>query len=162
MVASNTNSANALQQDIVAVGKLFVQRYYKLLALKPEEMHKFFKESSSLSRINKSTEKAVSANGIEDINKVFATLDLINASFHFTSVEVQPSLHDGIFIVVHGYTHKGDTKFPFVEAFFLAPQDPGYYVHNAVFRNLDEKPVTARHEVTHHEESHHAAPCTLR
>lgn len=57
------------------------------------------------------------------------------------SVDSQESYNDGVMVVVTGILIGSNLKRKFMQAFFLAPQDNGYFVLNDVFRYLDDKSV---------------------
>lgn len=56
------------------------------------------------------------------------------------TVDAQESLGGGVTVLVAGYfTGNSSVKKDFVQSFFLAPQENGFYVLNDVFRVVEEE-----------------------
>ncbi|KVI03871.1 Nuclear transport factor 2 [Cynara cardunculus var. scolymus] len=118
--------ANSYSSSVTAsqVGSYFVQQYYQVLQQQPEFVHQFYADSSTMVRVDgESTETA-------------------SAIFTINSLE---SWSQGIVVVVSGSVK---SKFftgwrKFVQTFFLAPQEKGYFVMNDIFHFVSE-------EVIHH------------
>lgn len=56
------------------------------------------------------------------------------------TVDSQDSLTGGVIVLVTGsLSSKSNGKRNFVQSFFLAPQEKGYFVLNDIFRYLDEE-----------------------
>lgn len=54
-------------------------------------------------------------------------------------MDAQDSYNGGVFVLVTGYLIENDnSRRKFTQSFFLAPQDPGYFVLNDVFRYVDD------------------------
>ncbi|KAI3760211.1 hypothetical protein L1987_50602 [Smallanthus sonchifolius] len=132
MTNSYSSSVTASQ-----VGSYFVQQYYQVLQQQPEFAHQFYTGSSTMLRVDgESTETASS---------VFQIHALVQ-SLHFSGIEVKTinaveSWSDGIIVVVSGSVKSncfmGWRKF--VQTFFLAPQEKGYFVINDIFHFVSDE-----------------------
>jgi hypothetical protein len=78
------------------------------------------------------------------INEYFLSTELKDCLIELENVDTQPSLADGVLIVVTGFFTMPDTvKHRFTQSFFLAPQVfGGYFVLNDVLRYVREMPST--------------------
>ncbi|KAJ7943335.1 Ras GTPase-activating protein-binding protein 2-like [Quillaja saponaria] len=144
------------------VGNAFVEQYYSILNETPELLHKFYNDSSVLSRpdIDGNMASVTTLQGIDD---KIVSLNYKNFHVEILSADAQLSYKDGVMVVVTGALTGGDNvKRLFTQAFFLAPQDKGYFVLNDVFRYMDEhKPVVVDSEPANDvDESAPAAPVT--
>lgn len=73
------------------------------------------------------------------INEKILSLDYGKLSADITSVDAQDSYNGGVFVLVTGHLIGIDNlRRKFTQSFFLAPQDPGYFVLNDVFRYVDD------------------------
>ncbi|KAJ7953920.1 Ras GTPase-activating protein-binding protein 2-like [Quillaja saponaria] len=124
------------------VGNAFVQQYYSLLNESPELVFRFYNESSVLSRPEPDGDMK-SVTTLQGINDKIVSLNYKNFHVEILSADAQLSYKDGVMVVVTGsLTGEDNAKRMFTQAFFLAPQDKGYFVLNDVFRYIDEhKPV---------------------
>lgn len=72
------------------------------------------------------------------INEKIVSLNYGDFRAEIKSVDAQESFNGGVHVLVTGYlTGKENTVRNFAQAFFLAPQDRGYFVLNDMFRYLD-------------------------
>ncbi|XP_019445896.1 PREDICTED: ras GTPase-activating protein-binding protein 2-like isoform X1 [Lupinus angustifolius] len=124
------------------VGNAFVEQYYSILHQNPDQVHKFYQESSVLSRPEEDG-ALTTVTTIVDINKKILSHDYTSFRVEILSADAQPSYKDGVIVLVTGcLTGSDNIKRKFTQSFFLAPQDKGYFVLNDVFRYVDEyKPV---------------------
>nr|XP_043610952.1 nuclear transport factor 2 isoform X2 [Erigeron canadensis] len=138
--------ASAYSPSVTAsqIGSYFVQQYYQVLQQQPEFVHQFYADSSTMVRVD--------AESTETASAIFQIHTLIQ-SLHFSAIEIKTinsleSWSQGIVVVVSGSVKSklfsGWRKF--VQTFFLAPQDKGYFVMNDIFHFISE-------EVTHHRPS---------
>lgn len=77
------------------------------------------------------------------------------------TADAQESFKDGVVVLVTGYlTGKEDNRRrKFIQSFFLAPQDKGYFVLNDVFRYVDEnKPVEDKYVVVERIDDNQTTP----
>ncbi|KAM0937495.1 putative Ras GTPase-activating protein-binding protein [Dioscorea sansibarensis] len=122
------------------VGRAFVEQYYKVFHHSPEIVHKFYLDSSVLSRPD-SNGVMTSVTTLDEIDKLVLSLDSRNYFVELETVDSQTSYKDGVFILVTGCL-KGTSdgiRRKFSQSFFLAHQDKGaYFVLNDVFRYVDE------------------------
>ena len=68
-------------------------------------------------------------------------MDFGGVKFEIKSIDSQDSLNAGVLVVVTGTMWSKDSKRDFVQTFFLAPQEKGYYVLNDISRYLEEEPL---------------------
>lgn len=61
--------------------------------------------------------------------------------FEIKSIDSQDSLNLGVLVMVTGTLWTKTSKRDFVQTFFLAPQEKGYYVLNDISRYLEEEPL---------------------
>ncbi|XP_076924658.1 nuclear transport factor 2-like [Bidens hawaiensis] len=134
--------ANSYSSSVTAsqVGSYFVQQYYHVLQQQPDIVYQFYSDSSTMVRVDGESTETASA--------IFQIHSLIQ-SLHFSGIEIKTinsleSWSQGIVVVVSGFVKSklfsGWKKF--VQIFFLAPQEKGYFVMNDIFHFVSE-------EVTH-------------
>ncbi|KAJ9564474.1 hypothetical protein OSB04_000440 [Centaurea solstitialis] len=86
----------------------------------------------------------------EGINDKICSLDYTAYKAEIKTADAQESYKDGVIVLVTGcLTRKeDDRRRKFIQSFFLAPQDKGYFVLNDVFRYVDESnPMEDNHVV---------------
>ncbi|KAG7536539.1 Nuclear transport factor 2 eukaryote [Arabidopsis suecica] len=147
------------------VGSYFVGQYYQVLQQQPDLIHQFYSEPSRAIRIDgDSTE---TANTLLHIHNMVMSLN-------FTAIEVKTinsveSWEGGVLVVVSGSvkTKEFTNRRSFVQTFFLAPQEKGYFVLNDIFQFVDEGTVyyhqpsylsETKHEAQLNPPSHHPEP----
>lgn len=119
------------------VGSYFVEQYYKLLQQKPGDLFQFYNDLSTMVRVD--GESSVNASALYEIDRLVQSL-------HFSAIEIKTinsieSWRGGIVVVVSGSVR---SKFfsgwrKFVQTFFLAPQESGYFVMNDIFHFVSEE-----------------------
>ncbi|CAK8577316.1 unnamed protein product [Lathyrus sativus] len=120
------------------VGNAFVEQYYSILHRDPDQVHRFYHDSSVLSRPEEDG-TMTSVTTTAEIDKKIQSLDYTSFRVEVLSADAQPSLNNGVMVVVTGcLTGTDNVKRKFAQSFFLAPQDKGFYVLNDVFRYVDE------------------------
>ncbi|XP_027920326.1 ras GTPase-activating protein-binding protein 2-like isoform X1 [Vigna unguiculata] len=120
------------------VGNAFVEQYYSILHQEPDQVHRFYHESSVLSRPEEDGSMTMVTTTVE-INKKILSQDYTSFRVEILSADAQPSHKDGVIVVVTGcLTGSDNLKRKFTQSFFLAPQDKGYFVLNDIFRYIDE------------------------
>ncbi|KAE9597339.1 hypothetical protein Lal_00007421 [Lupinus albus] len=120
------------------VGNAFVEQYYSILHQNPDQVHRFYQESSVLSRPEEDG-TVTTVTTIVDINKKILSQDYTSFRVEILSADAQPSYKDGVVVLVTGcLTGSDNLKRKFTQSFFLAPQDKGYFVLNDLFRYIDE------------------------
>ena len=140
---------------MVKVGNSFVSQYYPVLHHNPKYLYRFYTNASVMTHADENSNGNGSSSGEEamlpghvetvvgqaDIHHKVMKLGLEGATAEIKSVDSQYSLQDGVIVQVTGFlTNKNLVKKGFVQTFFLAVQEKGYYVRNDVFRyiNLSE------------------------
>ncbi|KAE8696271.1 Nuclear transport factor 2 family protein with RNA binding domain isoform 1 [Hibiscus syriacus] len=120
------------------VGNAFVEQYYHILYNSPELAHRFYHDSSVLSRPD-SNGMMTSVTTMQSINEKILSLDYKNYKAEINTADAQKSYKEGVTVLVTGcLTGKDNLKRKFAQSFFLAPQDNGYFVLNDVFRYVED------------------------
>ncbi|XP_034602519.1 nuclear transport factor 2 [Setaria viridis] len=123
------------------VGNAFVNQYYNILHQSPEHVHRFYQDASRLSR--PAAGAAAAADGMDTVT----TMDAINDKIvsmgitraEIKAVDAQESLKGGVTVLVMGHlTGRTGVGREFVQSFFLAPQEKGYFVLNDILRYVGE------------------------
>ncbi|KAJ0013814.1 hypothetical protein Pint_21198 [Pistacia integerrima] len=128
------------QIDPKMVGHSFVEQYYKILHQIPDQVHRFYQESSFLSRPRGTDGVMVSTTTLKGISEQIDVLDYQNCLTEIVTVDAQGSYGGGVTVLVTGYLiGKDSDKRKFAQSFFLAPQENGFFVLNDVFRYVDDK-----------------------
>ncbi|KAL8494460.1 hypothetical protein ACS0TY_025317 [Phlomoides rotata] len=134
------------------VGSYFVQQYYQVFQQQREYVHQFYNDSSSMMRVDGEI-----CDSASDMMKIH---DLL-LSLNFTGIEIKTiksleSWNGGVLVVVSGAVKSRDFSYwrKFVQTFFLAPQEKGYFVLNDMFHFADEEvahqpsaPVAAQEQI---------------
>lgn len=121
------------------VGTYFVGQYYQMLQTQPDFVHQFYSDASTVLRIDSSTRET--ASGMLQIHTLIMSL-------HYTGIEIKTlhsleSWNGGVLVMVSGSVHmKGIHRSrKFVQTFFLAPQEKGYFVLNEIFHYVEEEQI---------------------
>ncbi|CAI9118024.1 OLC1v1019525C1 [Oldenlandia corymbosa var. corymbosa] len=121
------------------VGTYFVGQYYQVLQQQPEFVHQFYSMSSTMLRIDGNTRET--ATGMGQIHALISSLS-------YTAIEIKTahsleSWNGGVMVMVSGSVLAKDfsDRRKFVQTFFLAPQDKGYFVLNDIFHFVDEENI---------------------
>nr|AFK42895.1 unknown [Medicago truncatula] len=119
------------------VGNAFVEQYYSILHRDPDQVHRFYHDSSVMSRPEEDGTMTTVTTTAE-IDKKIQSLEYTSFRVEVLSADAQPSYNNGVMVVVTGcLTGTDNIKRKFAQSFFLAPQDKGFYVLNDVFRYVD-------------------------
>ncbi|KAL3531189.1 hypothetical protein ACH5RR_010511 [Cinchona calisaya] len=121
------------------VGSCFVEQYYPILRSHPDHAHQFYKDSSSVLKVD--GEATQSASGLL---KIDAHIMLLNfTAIEVTTINSLESLNEGVLVVVSGFVESTDFsgRRKFLQTFFLAPQGKGYYVLNDIFQFINEEMI---------------------
>ncbi|KAG6507395.1 hypothetical protein ZIOFF_032738 [Zingiber officinale] len=121
------------------VGAYFLKNYYPILQQKPELVHQFYTELSSMVRFDGTDTE--SANGMMQIHRLVMCLNF--KGIEIKSAHSLESWNGGVLVMVSGYVQLEDYSFrrKFVQTFFLAPQEEGYFVLNDIFHFLEEEHI---------------------
>ncbi|KAL0390260.1 UNVERIFIED_CONTAM: Nuclear transport factor 2 [Sesamum calycinum] len=132
-------AAVAAQQPVSAqvVGNAFVQQYYHILHHSPGLVYRFYQDISKLGRPEEDGSMSITTS-MQAINEKIVSLNYGDFRAEIKSVDAQESFNGGVHVLVTGYlAGKDNTVRNFAQAFFLAPQDRGYFVLNDMFRYVD-------------------------
>ncbi|XP_027926965.1 putative G3BP-like protein isoform X3 [Vigna unguiculata] len=131
MASSYPGSVSATQ-----VGSYFVGQYYQILRQQPNLVHQFYSDSSSMIRVD-----GDSIESAQDVVQIHSIVSLLS----FTSIEIKTinsldSWDGGVLVMVSGSVKLKDItgRRKFVQTFFLAPQEKGYFVLNDIFHFVEE------------------------
>ncbi|GER31397.1 nuclear transport factor 2 family protein [Striga asiatica] len=133
----------AAQQPVSAqvVGNAFVQQYYHILHHSPCLVHRFYQDISKLGRPEEDGTVSITTT-MQAINEKIVSLNYDDFRAEIKSVDAQESYNGGVHVFVIGHlTGKDNAVRHFAQAFFLAPQDRGYFVLNDIFRYVDSPHV---------------------
>ncbi|XVF02179.1 hypothetical protein REPUB_Repub04eG0153500 [Reevesia pubescens] len=129
------------------VGNAFVEQYYHILYNSPELAHRFYHDSSVISR-HDSNGVMTSVTTMQGINEKILSLDYTNHKAEINTADAQKSYKEGVTVLVTGcLMGKDNLKRKFAQSFFLAPQDNGYFVLNDVFRYVEDGQAVEKHKV---------------
>ncbi|CAH8358119.1 unnamed protein product [Eruca vesicaria subsp. sativa] len=122
------------------VGSYFVGQYYQVLQKQPDRIHQFYSESSKAIRVD--GDSSETADTLLNIHNMVMSLN-------FTAIEVKTinsveSWEGGVLVAVSGSvkTKEFSNRRSFMQTFFLAPQEKGYFVLNDIFQFIDEGTVS--------------------
>ncbi|CAG7883379.1 unnamed protein product [Brassica rapa] len=126
------------------VGRAFVEQYYHILHQSPGLVHRFYQDSSLLTRPD-ATGAVTTVTTMLAINDKIMSLKYEDYTAEIETADAQESHERGVIVLVTGrLTGTDNVRKKFSQTFFLAPQDKGYFVLNDVFRFLEEKEVTTQ------------------
>nr|XP_043609456.1 nuclear transport factor 2-like [Erigeron canadensis] len=120
------------------VGTYFVGHYYQVLQTQPDYVHQFYTERSTLLRVDGHNRETATS---------MLQIHAIVMSLNYTGIEIKTvhaleSWDRGVLVLVAGSVHVKDYngRRTFVQTFFLAPQEKGYFVLNDIFHFTDDQP----------------------
>ncbi|KAG7975206.1 hypothetical protein I3843_06G086700 [Carya illinoinensis] len=120
------------------VGNAFVEQYYCTLYQSPEEVHRFYNDSSILTRPGPDG-VITSLTTLQAINDRILSLDNLNCKAEILTADSEFSYQGGVMVLVTGcLTGDNNYRRKFTQSFFLAPQEKGYFVLNDFFRHVGE------------------------
>ncbi|RDX93304.1 nxt3 [Mucuna pruriens] len=121
------------------VGTYFVGQYYHVLETKPELVYRFYSDASTILRIDGNARETATAQ--MQIHALFLSLS-------FTGIEIKTaqsldSWGGGVLVLVSGSLQLKDYNLrrKFIQTFFLAPQENGFFVLNDIFQFVEEELV---------------------
>ncbi|KHG21577.1 Putative G3BP-like protein [Gossypium arboreum] len=121
------------------VGNAFVEQYYHILHQSPNLVHRFYQDSSCLSRPDMHG-NMTTVTTMQAINEKVLSLNYEDYTAEIKTADAQDSFEKGVIVLVTGcLTGKDNVRRKFTQTFFLAPQDKGYFVLNDIFRYVEEK-----------------------
>ncbi|WOL03705.1 G3BP-like protein isoform X1 [Canna indica] len=137
-MASEQPAAAGSPPPAQVVGNAFVHQYYHVLHHSPQLVFRFYHEISKLGRPDRQGDMT-SVTGMEAINEKILSVDYSEFRAVIKTVDAQESIDGGVVVLVTGYlTGKDDVERNFIQSFFLATQDKGYYVRNDIFRYVGD------------------------
>ncbi|XP_057957277.1 nuclear transport factor 2-like isoform X2 [Malania oleifera] len=120
------------------VGAYFVGQYYHVLQQQPDFVHQFYTDASTMFRVDGSSRETATS---------MLQIHTLIMSLNFTGIELKTvqsleSWSGGVLVMVTGSVQM-DTgnRRKFVQTFFLAPQEKGYFVLNDIFHFIDEDSI---------------------
>lgn len=123
----------------VQVGSYFVGQYYKVLGQQPDLLHQFYSDASTMIRVDGDSSESASS---------MLQIHTLAMSLNFTAIEIETinsldSWNGGVLVMVSGSVKIKDFngRRKFVQTFFLAPQDKGYFVLNDIFQFTDDETI---------------------
>ncbi|XP_043807121.1 nuclear transport factor 2 isoform X2 [Manihot esculenta] len=121
------------------VGTYFVGQYYQLLQQQPEFVYQFYSDTSTMLRIDGTIRE--NATTMLQIHALIMSLNY--AGIEIRTAHSLESWNGGVLVMVSGSVQVKDFsgRRKFVETFFLAPQEKGYFVLNDVFHFIDEEQI---------------------
>ncbi|KAI4326572.1 hypothetical protein MLD38_031872 [Melastoma candidum] len=136
MAMQEANPASTPSAEVV--GNAFVEQYYHILHQSPGMVHRFYQDSSLLSRPDANGVMS-SVTTMQAINEKIVSLNYEEYTVEIKTADAQESHEKGVIVLVTGcLTGKDHARKKFTQTFFLAPQDKGYFVLNDVFRYVGE------------------------
>ncbi|KAK9750634.1 hypothetical protein RND81_02G209500 [Saponaria officinalis] len=131
----------AIETQVISaetVGNAFVSQFYQMLHSMPEQVYRFFNDSSTMSRPGPNGD-LLTVTTMESIKELILSLNCSKCNAEILTADTQASHMDGVTVLVTGsLTGQDKVRRKFTESFFLAPQENGYFVHNDVFRFIKE------------------------
>ncbi|KMZ69386.1 RNA binding protein [Zostera marina] len=147
--------ANSYPPTVTAVqiGNFFVGQYYQVLQKNPDIVHQFYTDGSNMTVIDGS---------MVETAKTTLEIHSLIMSLNFKTIEIKTahsmeSLNGGVLVVISGSVkikelHSKQQRF--MQTFFLAPQDKGYFILNDVIQFIDDEQVK-EHPTTLQEYEHY-------
>ncbi|XP_064632459.1 ras GTPase-activating protein-binding protein 1-like isoform X2 [Lineus longissimus] len=128
--------------DPQCVGREFVRQYYTLLHEAPQQLHRFYSNSSCFIHggVEKPGEEQYPCRGQADIHEKVMSLKFMDCHAKIRQVDSQATVGNAVVVQVTG--ELSNNRLPmrrFMQTFVLVQQSPKkYYVHNDIFRYQDE------------------------
>ncbi|KAF8392132.1 hypothetical protein HHK36_022474 [Tetracentron sinense] len=121
------------------IGSAFVDQYYRILKKDQELLYKFYTNASAMFLIDGNSRE--SASSLKQIQTLIRSLS-------FTEIDIKTthsleSWKGGVLVMVSGSVQTKDFsgRRKFMQTFFLAPQEKGYFVLNDIFHFIDEEGI---------------------
>uniref|UniRef100_A0A2P2MHP8 Uncharacterized protein MANES_12G036600 n=1 Tax=Rhizophora mucronata TaxID=61149 RepID=A0A2P2MHP8_RHIMU len=121
----------------VQVGSYFVGQYYQVLGQHPNLVHQFYADASTMIRVD--GDSSESATTMLQIHTLLTSLNL--TAIEIKTINSLDSWNGGVLVMVSGSVKIKDLsgRREFVQTFFLAPQEKGYFVLNDIFQFTDDR-----------------------
>ncbi|KAL6136632.1 hypothetical protein ACLB2K_061927 [Fragaria x ananassa] len=129
------------------VANAFIAQYYHILHHNPDNVYRFYQDSSVMSRPDADGVMR-SVTTMQGINDQILSFDYKEYKAEIETADAQNSYKDGVTVLVTGcLTSKDNLKRKFAQSFFLAPQENGFFVLNDVFRYVEDGELLKNHSV---------------
>ncbi|KAF3322208.1 putative G3BP-like protein [Carex littledalei] len=121
------------------IGSYFASNYYQMLQTRPQLVHQFYNNASTMVRLDISTMETSTAIGMLQIHSLIMSLNI--STIEIKTWHCLESWSGGILVMVSGLVQMQDwpCRRRFIQNFFLAPQEKGYFVLNDMFHVLDQE-----------------------
>eukprot|EP00249_Psilotum_nudum_P013986 c24608_g2_i1 orf=198-1664(+) len=127
------------------VGNAFANQYYNVLHNSPEVAYRFYTDASRITRADAGPDVVVDTVVTQaEIHKKIMSLDYGGCRTEIKTVDSLDSLNGSVLVMVTGAVSRNTILRNFVQTFFLAPQEKGYYVLNDIFRYLGEESLSMK------------------
>ncbi|KGN63733.1 nuclear transport factor 2 [Cucumis sativus] len=137
-MAATQEASSSPTPSAQVVGNAFVGQYYHILHHSPQLVHRFYQDTSLLSRPD-GNGVMTTVTSMQAINDKIISLNYGDYTAEIITADAQESHEKGVIVLVTGcLTGKDSLRRKFSQTFFLAPQDKGYYVLNDVLRYVEE------------------------
>ncbi|KAG8489040.1 hypothetical protein CXB51_017108 [Gossypium anomalum] len=138
------------------VGSYFVGQYYQVLQQQPDLVHQFYSDDSTMIWVDGDSSDSASA---------MLQIHAMVMSLNFTAIEIETinsldSWNGGVLVMVSGSVKIKDfsSRRKFVQTFFLAPQEKGYFVLSDILQFIDDGVTSQLPASTLQENKHDAQP----
>ncbi|KAL6135510.1 hypothetical protein ACLB2K_067738 [Fragaria x ananassa] len=129
------------------VANAFIAQYYHILHHNPDNVYRFYQDSSVMSRPDADGVMR-SVTTMQGINDQILSFDYKEYKAEIETADAQISYKDGVTVLVTGcLTSKDNLNRKFAQSFFLAPQENGFFVLNDVFRYVEDGELLKTHSV---------------
>jgi hypothetical protein len=124
------------------VGTYFVGQYYHVLQNQPEFVYQFYSDASTMLRIDGNSRETATA---------MLQIHALVMSLSYTGIEIKTahsleSWSGGVIVMVSGSVQSKDNhRRKFMQTFFLAPQEKGYFVLNDIFHFVEDDLIHHHH-----------------
>ncbi|CAL5208103.1 unnamed protein product [Lathyrus oleraceus] len=124
------------------VGTYFVGQYYHVLQNQPEFVHQFYSDASTMLRIDGHARETATA---------MLQIHSLVMSLSYTGIEIKTahsleSWSGGVIVMVSGSVQiKDSLRRKFMQTFFLAPQEKGFFVLNDIFHFVEDDLIHHHH-----------------
>ncbi|KAG9143553.1 hypothetical protein Leryth_015972 [Lithospermum erythrorhizon] len=145
-----------LNSPATGVGSFFVSQYYPVLQQQPEATHQFYTDASSVVRVD--GDSSESGSGLGQIHTLI--MSRIFTNVHIKTINSLESWNGGVHLVVSGFVKSTDFtgRRNFVQSFFLAPQEKGYFVLNDIFNLIGDEVIDQSPEIAHSDDIINSQP----
>ncbi|XP_078167612.1 nuclear transport factor 2-like isoform X2 [Carex rostrata] len=127
------------QMNQFQIGSYFATNYYQMLQTQPQLVHQFYNNASTMVRLDIATMETATAVGMLQIHSLIMSLNI--STIEIKTWNCLESWSGGILVMVSGLVQMRDWPYRrrFIQSFFLAPQEKGYFVLNDMFHVLDQE-----------------------